>query len=274
MTTLEARTGSRSCYVNGCDHPECEAENRAYQRETYRLSRRGKPVRQVDYVTPEATREHIANLRAQGMGCPAIARLAGVRDDTVLRIALGYPKKIVSTTAERILAVPLRKEWVDPTGTTRRIQALCARGHSLTTIGQVAGIAPRHLSDITAGRVMTVRRSTHEHVAAAFEKLAMQPGVSDQTRKRSLAKGWVPPLAWDEDAIDDPDATPYGIREKDTPTLDLDDWWYLVRCGENPARAAERCGVTLSAVERMAHRHGRPEIASIAGSARKRWSAA
>jgi hypothetical protein len=270
---LQLQHGTRSCYVHGCRLPECVGANREYQRETYRLRKRGKPVRQVDYVNPEPTRDHIARLRAEGMGCPAIARHAGIRDDTVLRIALGYHGKIASTTAERILSVPLRTQWVDPTGTTRRIKALCAIGHPLTTIGHAADIAPRHLSDITAGRVTTVRRSTHERVAAAFERLAMNLGTSDETRRRSAAKGWAPPLAWGDD-IDDPAAKPNGVREKDTATLDLDDWWYLVRGGENPARAAERCGVTLSAVERMAWRHGRPELASIAGSARKRWSAA
>lgn len=80
-------------------------------------------------------------------------------------------------------------------------------------------------------------------------------------------------MAWDEDGIDDPEAVPdLGDRRRG---VDLDDWLHLVRGGESPERAAERCGVKLTAVSRAAHRAGRHDLFLIAERAvgQKRRSA-
>lgn len=41
---------------------------------------------------------------------------------------------------------------------------------------------------------------------AAYERLCMTPGPSKRAKDTALAKGWAPPLAWED--IDDPDETP------------------------------------------------------------------
>lgn len=50
--------------------------------------------------------------------------------------------------------------------------------------------------------------------------------------------------------------------------LDLDEWWWLVEGGEDPVRAAGRCGVSITAVARAANRAGRAKLAHIAYVAR------
>lgn len=186
-------------------------------------------------------------------GCTA----AKVRNQTVLRM--------------RMMQGPLK---VPALGVQRRINSLRAGGWPLDKIAAELGVGMGSMSSLLYKQRDTVTRTMYNRVAAVFDRLGATPGPSSETARRALAHGYAPPAAWDDDTIDDPAAKPDGVRDKDTATLDLDDWAYLVRCGEDPARAADRCGVTLSAVERMAHRYGRPELASIAGSARKRWSAA
>jgi hypothetical protein len=162
---------------------------------------------------------------------------------------------------------------VPTVGAIRRLQALRAIGWTLRDISEKGGVPWGSIDSLLFKHRATMTRSLNARVTEAYERMSGTPGPSETTRAKAVRAGWAPPLAWGDD-IDDPAATPNGVRQKDTATLDLEDWAYLVRCGEDPARAAERCGVTLSAVERMAHRYGRPELASIAGSARKRWSAA
>lgn len=165
-----------------------------------------------------------------------------------------------------------RNSWVDATGTRRRIQALGALGHTFATISEESGVVKTQVARIARGSARAdepkVAQSTADKIRGAYDRLSMVLGDSVVTRSRAARKGWVPPLAWTDELIDDPAASPAGVREKDPHGLDLDDWWYLVRSGEDPERAAERCGVTIDAVERSAYRAGRAELAATASRAR------
>lgn len=98
---------------------------------------------------------------------------------------------------------------VDPTGSRRRVQALAAIGWPLGMIclrmGLVSSKPPRFLYE---GKTISVRSA--EAIARIYDELSMTPGPSTSTRKRALRKGWPPPLAWDDDSIDDPEAKPAG----------------------------------------------------------------
>lgn len=262
--------GTRSCYVNGCRQPECCEANREYMREMYRLRLAVKKriPKKVDLVDPGPSHRRVAELRAAGMGCPSIAAAAGLRRETVREIANGTRQFVTRDTERRVLSVELHTQWVDVTGTARRIRAMARLGHSLATISADTGIAPRHLSDITSGHVQKVRRTTYDAVLRAYRTRSMRVGESEQARARSEAKAWPSALAWDEDDLDNPDSTPVGVATPSDEDLDLDDWEHLIRGGESPARAAQRCGVKLAAVERAAYRAGRRDLAGIAATAR------
>lgn len=94
-------------------------------------------------------------------------------------------------------------------GTCRRLQALAALGWPSAAIAarlQVSDAAV--IARTTSSR--TVDRRTAARVRRVYDELSMSVGPSSITRKRALAKGWVPPLAWDDDTIDDPAAEAQG----------------------------------------------------------------
>jgi hypothetical protein len=50
--------------------------------------------------------------------------------------------------------------------------------------------------------------------------------------------------------------------------VDLDEWLFLVDGGVHPAEASARLGVSVSAIERAAGRHNRPDITARCSGAR------
>lgn len=153
-------------------------------------------------------------------------------------------------------------------GAHRRMRALAAIGWSRATIAAEVGMS-------ASGTVFHQERITqglHDRIAAVYDRLCLTPGPSEPSRKYAAKQGWPPPMAWDEDTIDDPAAQPdFGAPVRG---FDLSEWEFLVECGEDLERAAERCGVSLGSVAKAAYRAGRNDLANRAEVARKRWSAA
>ncbi|MFI7073607.1 hypothetical protein [Micromonospora sediminicola] len=151
-------------------------------------------------MTCTATRHGTYSAYRHGCRCPA------AREDWRL-----YNKRRRENRAK-----PLR---LDGTEVRRRIQTLWAAGHSCTTIGQATGtnMSRHHIKEI-AHRTYT-SEATLTAIRRAYTALAMIPGTSEITRRRALAAGYRPPLAWDDNAIDDPDAAPAGAP--DTPCIDV-----------------------------------------------------
>lgn len=268
------RHGTRSCYAMGCRKDECRAAASEYSRQYSQIRKLYSGTDRL--VDPAPAIKHIRHLRAQGMGRGAIADAAGMTRPQVFELDHEVRKYIRRSTEQKILSVQLETRLVSAAGTRRRLQALAAIGHRLADLADELDTTQVYASKITTGETRMVFRSTHERVARVYERLSMVPGASIITKNRAIAKGWAPPLAWDDERIDDPAAEPYGIRGKVREArrgFDLDEWVELVDTGETPERAAERCGVTLSAVERAAWRAGRTDTAASAAKARKRWSA-
>ena len=109
-----------------------------------------------------------------------------------------------------------QRRLIDATGTRRRIQALMRLGWTGQQIAERAGI-PRGQSSIDT-LVRRTKRVTVERaaaIAAVYDDLSMTLGESVVTRARAERNGWPPPLAWDDESIDDPDATPHLPRTRD-----------------------------------------------------------
>lgn len=221
------------------------------------------------------TTEHIRSLVDAGASQAGVARAAGLSAEAISRL-LHRPRATVQIgTERRVLAVTLddvlrRRDplgFVPAIGARRRIQALLALGwtHKLIT-EHMTGVG--QISHATLNqRGNWIARATHDAVVAAYEQLSMTPGPSDISRRRAAARGYVPPLAWNEGEIDDPEAVPdlgESLRAVGRPSFDLDEWELLVRSGEDPERAAERCGVKLSTAAKAAQRAGRRELFLLA----------
>jgi len=233
---------------------------REYQRAYYRELATLKGVRAP--VPTEAVANHIEQLLDVGMPLLAIHRASGVAYSTLDVIRQRRFPTVRAGTADKVLAVRLA---MTPIGVTRRVRALNVMGWSCADIADVAGVHKQVVESYRAGGIHYPRVAAH--VCAAYEALAMKAPVRATRYDRSRAtlaanaarrNGWAPPLAWDDDTIDDPTATPdLGAHESGT---DLDEFMFLVRGGEEPARAARRLSVTESAIERAAYRHERADV--------------
>jgi hypothetical protein len=98
---------------------------------------------------------------------------------------------------------------VNSLGTARRLQALAALGWTLADLGTELGYNKSMVGHLQTRRHKQILKSTADRVTAAFNRLSMQVGGSDKTRRRAVREGWPPPLAWNDD-IDDPRARPAG----------------------------------------------------------------
>lgn len=178
------------------------------------------------FTDAQPVREHLAALAAAGIGQRRIAELAGVSRTALTAILYGRRgnppgTRVRRATADAILAVTpgpaglAPKVIVDGTGTARRVQALCCIGWSLNqqahrvgwTIGNFAGLARGH----------PVTAATARLVAGLYDQLSMTPAPAGysatRTRRFAAGKGWAPPLAFDDDTIDDPKARPVGLLQ-------------------------------------------------------------
>lgn len=100
---------------------------------------------------------------------------------------------------------------IDSTGTTRRLQALAAIGWPSRTLGEALGVSASPVRDLTRGTRPHVTRQTAAAVAALYDRWAMTRGPSARSAQRAAAKGWAPPLAYDDDRIDDPKYRPSAM---------------------------------------------------------------
>lgn len=101
--------------------------------------------------------------------------------------------------------------FVPANGTRLRLQALQALGWSSVQLGARSGWDPawiRHL----ASAAKLVRRETAQRVTDLYDEISMTlppAGVySTRTANRARALGWLPPLALDDDRLDDPTYEP------------------------------------------------------------------
>jgi len=90
---------------------------------------------------------------------------------------------------------------VSAVGFIRRYRALCCLGWTTDVQIEMAGIR----FDIThIMRRGHVHRSTHDAMVKLYDQLWATAGPSSRTRLLAARKGWLPPMAWDDDELDNP----------------------------------------------------------------------
>ncbi|NUO96778.1 MAG: hypothetical protein HOW59_02485 [Nonomuraea sp.] len=212
--------GDRSRYtIDGCRCRPCRDANVAYNRQLSRQHLYGRhPL-----VDANPAREHVRQLQAAGMGWKRIAEPADLDYAAITKLIYGArgrrpSVKIRPTLADKILAVQLDlapAAVVGSTGSARRIQALCYVGWSIPRIAEAAGVDRQALDGILRGRAILV--STRDAITSTYERLwNTAPPEADRSdrvaatraRRRAATAGWAPPLAWDDETIEDPKAKP------------------------------------------------------------------
>lgn len=162
--------------------------------------------------------DHIRRLRELRWTVTAIHETSGVSMGHVAALARGEYRQVRGDTARKILAVPLVESCshhgIDPTGTRRRIHGLQWMGWPSRVVADRAGVRVETIYTVSCrggGRGRCSSRLARA-VAAVYDELAGMTGPSQQTATKAQARGFTPPLAWDDCEIDDPKARPRGVR--------------------------------------------------------------
>ncbi|EFQ82732.1 hypothetical protein HMPREF0063_11941 [Aeromicrobium marinum DSM 15272] len=204
------------------------------------------------------------------MGWKRVARSAGLSPSTVWKLIYGDPsrgqvpsKRVRPATAEKLLAVELdlaAGAIVPSIGTARRIQALVAIGWSQSKIAAQIGMNRSNFGPLAHGR-RDVTAGTAAAVRKIYDELSMTPAPVSLVHERSSVSrslrfaavaGWVTPLAWDDDTIDDPAAVPQVGAPARRDLVEDYDW--LVENGESRWSALQILGVTQSAIDHARRR--------------------
>lgn len=110
-------------------------------------------------------------------------------------------------------------------GTKRRIEALHALGWARRQIADASGVSLNTLHSIFAHESTRVLSGTANAIADAYDRMSMtlpSGGYADRGRAAARRRGWLPPLAWDEDTIDNPDARPHSSPARPQNSDDID----------------------------------------------------
>ncbi|MGK5681631.1 hypothetical protein [Actinoplanes sp. URMC 104] len=215
-SAADTRLHNYARYKQGCRCTVCRAANADYARRRYQKQAYGQ---WQPYVEAGPVREHVEKLAAAGVSARRIEQLAGVSRGSV-SLLCGWTKDrpgghVRQATAERILALGVSAAAasaprVDSIGTVRRIQALCAIGWPITRQEQLAGKAPGSLREVM--RRPRVSAATAATVRTLYDRLWTTPAPPGRyatvARLRAEHHGWPPPMAWDDDNIDDPAQLP------------------------------------------------------------------
>jgi lambda repressor-like predicted transcriptional regulator len=209
--------------------------------------------------------DHVQRLLAAGWSLRSIADAAGCAPQVVCRLKHRQQPRITNAVAQRLFAVTdgtiLTRGnddgFVRNLGARRRIEALLALGWRHTEITAAMAAADpsvRTTSQLVKHQIGNwIGRRTHDAVCAAYDQLALRPGPSTVTRNRSLKAGYAPPLAWDDEDLDNPDAQPAGVDTDRKPNRKqklppVEDLLFLLETGESIAAIASRYGASEDGV--------------------------
>lgn len=179
----------------------------------------GLPTSLVD---SRPAQQHVRALLALGWSGDSLALVAKeqVSSTTLRALADGEHPLIERATEAAALALPMTvapPEWLPgnclvPTlGARRRIEALLSLGWPHRALVADYRIESTHL---TRGTYAQTRVDKWRRVNDVYDELSMRLGPSSITVHRARAAGYQPPLAWDDDTIDDPKASPSQPRTR------------------------------------------------------------
>ena len=276
---MSPHTPDWRCYSRGCRLDPCRNAWRIYAK-THRLAILQGEKPQAHMIPTTEVRTFLTHWKAQGIGVKTIAATTGVAPSTIYRVTI--TDTVRSTTADRIMSFQPRlndladRVKIDGTGTRRRLQALHATGWTWAEIGRELGCTGQNVrciveqvearnGHVTAGTARTIRdlyaRAWQGPPAPAN---GYQVGEQNRARRRATERGWPPPLAWDDETIDDPAAAPHATEPERHTAADLvEDIEFLLEHDPTLTAAdiADRLGYrTRDAIQAAARRAGRTDL--------------
>jgi len=274
--TVKHEHGTVQAYkIDGCKCRPCRNAIRA---------REAERNRQLAYGTWDSgrtdaapVREHMLMLMGNGFSDRSIAKAATVARSTLRKIIDGQNGRVLKATAEKILNVQPGIDalgddcQVDSTGTVRRLQALVAVGWPQSRIADQVGMGAGNFQTLL--KSPTVRVRTAKKVSDLYDSLwdktpvatsSFESAAITRARNAAAARGWLPPMAWDDDAIDDPAVNPdLGGNESARAALG-ENVEFLSKSGAARDEIAERLGYSSwETIERQLHRIGRSDLVAL-----------
>lgn len=262
-----------------CACPDCSATR---YRQT-KLARNGRYHR----VPADVAHALVLDWNRQGYSPAWIATAVDLRASYIQAVICenrrGHQRAIGPAYAARIAATDITRSdrGTGPAlGSRRRLQALAVIGWSVEELGAQSGVKFTTLAAIQRGATDGITALRAATVAALWSDLSGTRGPSTEATRRALAKGWLPPAAWDD--IDDPHETPqractdpdctkpaiakglchghYALRvegrsHRSRAALDAESVRDLARFGETTTEAARRLGVQRDSLLMWLERH-------------------
>jgi len=199
-----------------------------YPRKAWEVSyKRDRAAGISRYVDPGPSRERLRQLHEAHVPARTLARAAGLSDTAVREILDGSRTHVQRSTESRINRLSLSGIYAEQQtghvpriGAVRRLQALMAMGWSHDRLEAEGAPGSRNLM-YREGHLISIGR--WRQIREVYDRLSMTPGPSERTRRWAQALGYAPPLAWDDDTIDDPQAEPAGVLDHGpgAPVVDL-----------------------------------------------------
>ncbi len=226
------------------------------------------------YTDAAPVRAHAQALLAARISRAEISRRSGASYATLTRLLHGEPfagkppaSRIRPHLAAAILAVTADPDRitgparVPALATSRRLRALTACGWSPRLLAQRLGLDLGAMRKTRDGTRRYVTGPTARGVRGLYDELWDQPPPQGTTPARiaaakarayAMRHTWAPPMAWDDDTIGDPAATPAATRPGRVThrAADLaEDAAELLGQGHTREQAAQRLGVSRDALE-------------------------
>lgn len=169
------------------------------------------------FVDPGPARDHLLEVMGTyEISLSTAALLSGVGTSTLASVVYpdhaAYGARLRVDTAAAVLALRVGLDrvpdvaLVSSAGTRRRLEGLAALGWPLSMLDDLLGLPANTLAQWRRRRRVTAAHA--RLVRAIFDDLSMQPGPSRIARRRARSAGWLPPLAWDDEDLDNPRARP------------------------------------------------------------------
>lgn len=188
-----------------CDLCTRAASRAALERKVAQQSGRSKRVPSGPVLA------HLAKL-TESAPIAQIALAAEAPRSSLSRLLVERRPTISRVLAEKILAVKVidrsTLSMVSSIGAQRRLQALYTLGHWRKTIAEASGLTPQTISELLRGTWTRITVECDDAVRQAYALLSMSLGDCERNLVRARREQWAPPLAWDDDTIDDAKALP------------------------------------------------------------------